>query len=343
LPYWIELAVPIGAFLLSAGIGVILIPWLKQFGFRQTINKHMTDIDGKKQGTPMMGGIMFIIASIVAACAGIALFIRFSGAYAFRPDNSSLYRLAVGIIYALLNASLGFTDDYRKAKLHDNDGISMKAKLIPQFIFSAAFLYALYLLGDTSTAIDIPFFGLLDLGILYYPIMLLFAVYLTNAVNLTDGVDGLCGSMTTVAAVSLAMIAAKYGSSEYTIWSLAVAGGCVGFLVHNLHPAKVFMGDTGSMYLGGFITAAGFALHEHVLLIIVAAMYIIEALSVVIQRTYYKATKDPRTGIGKRIFLSSPIHHHYQKKGYSDNRIVILFSAITLACGVLAVILAYRG
>jgi phospho-N-acetylmuramoyl-pentapeptide-transferase len=341
LPFWILLVVPLLALVLSAAVGVILIPWLKRFGFRQTINKYLTGIDGKKQGTPMMGGFMFIIASVVALCVGIALYTHFSGSYGLRSDNNALYRLFAGLIFALLNASLGFADDYRKAVMKNNDGISMKAKLIPQFIFCAAFLYALYLLGDRSTAVDIPFFGLLDLGILYYPLMVLLMVYLTNAVNLTDGVDGLCGSMTTVTAVALAMLAARYGSPEYTIFSLAIAGGCLGFLTHNLHPAKVFMGDTGSMYLGGFITAVGFALHEQVLLIIAALLYIIEALTVVIQRVYYKATKDPVTHVGKRIFKKTPIHHHFQELSWSDNKIVIVFSSITLLFGIIAVTLAY--
>jgi phospho-N-acetylmuramoyl-pentapeptide-transferase len=341
LPYWIELIVPLAAFVLSAGIGVVLIPWLRRFGFRQTINKYLTGIDGKKQGTPMMGGFMFIIASIIALAGGIALYIGFSGSWHLRENNNELYRLIAGLVFALLNASLGFADDYRKAVKKSNDGIKMIEKLIPQFIFCSAFIYVLYLLGDRSTFVEFPLIGSLNLGWLYYPLMVCFAVYLTNAVNLTDGVDGLCGSMTVVAAVALAMIAARFASPEYAIFSLAVAGGCLGFLVHNLHPAKVFMGDTGSMYLGGFITAVGFALHAHVLLIIVALVYIIEALTVLIQRTYYKATKDPRTGIGKRIFLKTPIHHHFQELKWSDNKIVAAFSFMTLLCGTLACVLAY--
>jgi phospho-N-acetylmuramoyl-pentapeptide-transferase len=341
LPIWIELVVPLTAFVLSAGIGVLLIPWLRRFGFRQTINKFLEGIDGKKQGTPMMGGFMFIIASIIALAGGIALYIGLSGNFQLRADNNALYRLIAGLVFALLNASLGFADDYRKAVKKSNDGIKMHEKLIPQFIFCSAFMYALYLLGDTSTFVEIPFFGSLNLGPVYYPLMVCFAVYLTNAVNLTDGVDGLCGSMTTVTALALAMITTRFASPEYTLFSLAVAGACLGFLVHNLHPAKVFMGDTGSMYLGGFITAVGFALHQHVLLIIVALLYIIEALTVLIQRTYYRATKDPRTGVGKRIFRKTPIHHHFQELKWSDNKIVIVFSFATLVCGAAACLLAY--
>jgi phospho-N-acetylmuramoyl-pentapeptide-transferase len=341
MPFWTSILVPLLAFLLSASFGVILIPWLKKLGMRQTINKYITSIDGKKQGTPMMGGFMFIAGSIIALALGMVLYINFSGSYFLREDNNALYKLLAGLLFALLNSSLGFADDYVKAVQKKNDGIKMRQKLIPQFIFAAAFIYALYLLGDTSTAIEFPLIGSLELGWLYYPLMVCFAVYLTNAVNLTDGVDGLCGSMTVVSGVALAMLATRFGNPEYTLFSLAVSGGCLGFLVHNIHPAKVFMGDTGSMYLGGFITAVGFVLHEHFLLIIVALIYIIDALTVLIQRLYYRATRDPRTGKGKRIFPKTPIHPGFQEMGWSDNKVTIVFATATLLCGIAADVLAY--
>ncbi|MDR0986675.1 MAG: phospho-N-acetylmuramoyl-pentapeptide-transferase [Ruminococcus sp.] len=341
MPFWIQLTVPLLAFLLSASVGTILIPYLKKLGMRQSINKYITSIDGKKEGTPMMGGFMFIIASIIALAVGMVLFITFGGTYHLRADNSALYKLLAGLIFALLNSALGFADDYFKAVRKNNDGIKMRQKLIPQFIISAAFVYALYLLGDRSTAVWLPFIGNLELSWFYYPLMVCFAVYLTNAVNLTDGVDGLCGSMTTVSGVALAMLSTSFSSPEYTLFSLAVAGGCLGFLVHNLHPAKVFMGDTGSMFLGGFITAVGFALHAHFLLIIIALVYIIDALTVLIQRLYYRATRDPKTGKGKRIFPKTPIHHGFQEMGFSDNKVTLLFTGFTLLCGIAANLIAY--
>ncbi|MDR0974208.1 MAG: phospho-N-acetylmuramoyl-pentapeptide-transferase [Ruminococcus sp.] len=341
MPFWIQLTVPLLSFLLSAFIGTILIPRLKKLGMRQTINKYIASIDGKKEGTPMMGGFMFIIASIVSLAVGMALFIAFGGQFHLRSDNNALYKLIAGLVFALLNSSLGFADDYVKAVQKKNDGIKMRQKLIPQFIFAAAFVYVLYLLGDRSTAVWLPIFGELELSWFYYPLMVCFAVYLTNAVNLTDGVDGLCGTMTVVSGLALAMLSTRYGSPEYTLFSLAVAGGCLGFLVHNLHPAKVFMGDTGSMFLGGFITAVGFALHAHFLLIIIALIYILDALTVLIQRLYYRITRDPRTGKGKRIFPKTPIHHGFQEMGLSDNKVTILFAACTLLCGIAANLTAY--
>jgi phospho-N-acetylmuramoyl-pentapeptide-transferase len=209
--------------------------------------------------------------------------------------------------------------------------------MILQFLYSAAFLFALYMLGDKSTSVNFPFLGDLQLGWFYYPLMLLLSVYLTNAVNLTDGVDGLCGSITVISSVAFAMMCSSLGAQEYTLFSLAMAGACLGFLVHNLHPAKVMMGDTGSMYLGGFVVAVGFILHRHVILVIIAAVYVAEALSVVIQRIYYKATH------GKRIFKMSPIHHHFELSDWSENKIVIVFSCCALAFGIIGNLLLIYG
>jgi phospho-N-acetylmuramoyl-pentapeptide-transferase len=334
MPLWIQITVPLLSFLLSAAIGTVLIPQLKKLGMRQTINKYITSIDGKKQGTPMMGGFMFIIASIVALAVGMVLYIVYGGTFSLRSDNNDLYKLIAGLVFALLNSSLGFADDYTKAVRKKNDGISMRQKLIPQFIFAGAFVWALWLLGDKSTAVYLPFFGSLELSYFYFPLMVCFAVYLTNAVNLTDGVDGLCGSMTVIAGLALAMLSTKFAFPEYTLFSLAVSGACLGFLVHNFHPAKVFMGDTGSMYLGAFITAVGFVLHQHFLLIVVALVYIIDALTVLIQRLYFKLTH------GKRLLPKTPIHHGFQEMGFSDEKVTIMFTAATLLCGIAAYLFA---
>jgi phospho-N-acetylmuramoyl-pentapeptide-transferase len=337
MPYWIELLVPALAFIITAVSGHFLIPVLKKVGMKQTIYELAPDSHKKKQGTPMMGGFMFIIGSLSALAIGIVFYYKFSENAVLRLDNVPFYRLIVGIIFILLNASIGFTDDYIKAVKHQNAGLNPKQKMILQFFYGAAFLYALYILGDTSTAVIFPFLGELNLGLFYYPIMLLVIVYLTNAVNLTDGVDGLCGSITVITGVALAMCSAALGAQEYTLFSLAIAGACLGFLVHNLHPAAVMMGDTGSMYLGGFVVAVGFVLHQHIILFVVALVYIIEALSVVLQVIYFKITK------GKRIFKMSPIHHHYELSGWSENKIVVVFSTLALVCAVAGYLLLTFG
>jgi phospho-N-acetylmuramoyl-pentapeptide-transferase len=331
MPFWIELAVPAISFILAVIIGRFLIPALAKIGAKQSISVYAPETHKKKAGTPMMGGLMFIVSSVAALGIGLLLYNRFSNEAVMRIDNSTLIRLLTGVLFMLANAAIGFADDFTKAVKKKNDGLSVSQKLIIQFAVSALFLYALYIQGDKATYVHFPFIGNLELSFFYYPIMLLIIVFLTNAVNLTDGIDGLCGSVTTIAAVSLGMLASMKGADEYTLLSLAIAGGCVGFLVYNLHPASVFMGDVGSMYLGGFVVAVGFALREHVLLIIVLLVYVIECGSVFIQRLYFKITH------GKRLPIVTPVHHHFERKlNWTENKIVILFTVCALICGIAA-------
>ncbi len=330
MPFWINLIVALIAFAVSAITGKFLIPLLKKLHFGQTIYEDGPKWHKDKQGTPMMGGFMFIIGTTVAVAVGYAIYRFRSADPTVIPDNTGLYRLLAGFAYALLNAGIGFIDDYTKAVKKQNLGLKAKQKMVMQFTISAAFLAALYLLGDTSTKITFPFLGDVDFGIFYYVIMLLYLVFLTNAVNLTDGIDGLCGSVTVITGLSFVMLCASMGIWEYSIFGMALAGGCLGFLVWNLHPAKVFMGDTGSMFLGGAVCALGFVTHQHLLLALVAIVYILEALSVVIQVLYFKATK------GKRLFKMSPIHHHFELSGFSEYKIVITFSCVALLAGIAA-------
>lgn len=330
MPFWVNTVVALIAFGVSAAAGIFLIPLLKKLHFGQTIYEKGPAWHKSKQGTPMMGGFMFIIGTLAAVAAGYAIFrFRQHGSTAV-PDNTGLYRLLAGLAFALLNGCIGFTDDYIKAVKKQNLGLKAKQKMVMQFIVSAAFLYALWLLGDRSTAIAFPFFGDVDFGIFYYPIMVLYLIFLTNAVNLTDGVDGLCGSVTVIVGLSFVMLCAAMGEWEYSIFAMALAGACLGFLVWNLHPAKVFMGDTGSMFLGGAVCAMGFAMHKHLLLALIAVVYVLDALSVVIQVTYFKLTK------GKRLFKMSPIHHHFEMCGWSEYKIVITFSTAALIAGIAA-------
>ena len=330
MPFWVNTAVAFIAFAVSAATGIFLIPLLKKIHFGQTIYEKGPSWHKSKQGTPIMGGFMFIIGSAIAVAAGYAMY-RFRNAdRAIIPDNIGLYRLLAGYAFALLNAGIGFTDDYIKAVKKQNLGLKARQKMVMQFIFSAAFLYVLYLLGDHSTSITFPFFGDVDFGIFYYPLMLLYLIFLTNAVNLTDGIDGLCGSVTVISGLSFVMLCSAMGMWEYSIFSMALAGGCLGFLIWNLHPAKVFMGDTGSMFLGGAICAIGFATRQHLLLALIAIVYVADALSVVIQVTYFKITK------GKRLFKMSPIHHHFELCGFSEYKIVITFSTVALIAGIAA-------
>lgn len=328
MPFWINIIVALTAFAVSAVMGIFLIPLLKKIHFGQTIYEKGPAWHKDKQGTPIMGGFMFIFGSAAAIAIGYALY-RFRTADVGITDNTGFYRLLAGYIFALLNMVIGFADDYIKAVKKQNLGLKPWQKMVMQFIFSSAFLAALYLLGDTKTTLNFYWFEL-DIGIFYYPFMLLVIVFLTNAVNLTDGIDGLCGSVTVISMLSFVMLCSAMGIWEYSIFSMAIAGGCLGFLVWNLHPAKVFMGDTGSMFLGGSVVAIGLVTRQHLLLAIIAIVYICEALSVVIQVTYFKVTK------GKRLFKMSPIHHHFELCGFNEYKIVITFSLAGLIAGVIA-------
>ncbi len=344
MSYWVSIVIALSSAVLAGLIGIVLIPFLKKIHFGQTILDIGPAWHKSKQGTPIMGGFMFIISSIISVIIGY--FLLKSDMVIDLTDKTSAnnaLRLLACILFSLMFSGIGFIDDYIKAVKKQNLGLNSKQKMIMQFVLSVAFLAVLYALGDKSTAIDFIFFEL-DFGILYYPVMVLFIIYVSNAVNLTDGVDGLCGSVTFVTMLAMAAICAILKSYEISIYAIAIAGGCLGFLVWNLHPAKCFMGDTGSMYLGGSFIAIGLTTHMHLMIVIVGLVYILEALSVVIQVSYFKYTakqhfkKTGEKGKGKRIFKMSPIHHHFEMSGFSEYKIVITFSITAIIFSVLGVL-----
>lgn len=344
MSYWITAAVALLSFALAALIGIVLIPFLKKIHFGQTILEIGPAWHKSKQGTPIMGGFMFIISSVVATIVGYLLFKSDSMIdLTEKTAGNNAIRLLSCIIFSVLFSGIGFLDDYIKAVKKQNLGLNPKQKMIMQFVLAAAFLAMLYALGDKSTKIDFIFFDV-DFGIFYYPIMILFIIYVSNAVNLTDGVDGLCGSVTFITMLAMSSICGILKSYEISIYASAVAGGCLGFLIWNLHPAKCFMGDTGSMYLGGAFVAVGLTTHQHLMIVVVGLVYILEALSVVIQVSYFKFTarqhykKTGEKGKGKRIFKMSPIHHHFEMCGFSEYKIVITFSLAAIVFSVLGVI-----
>lgn len=344
MAYWITIATALISFVLAAVIGIALIPFLKKIHFGQTILEIGPAWHKSKQGTPIMGGFMFIISSIIAAVIGYLMFKSDSMIdLTEKTAGNNAIRLLACMLFSVLFAGIGFIDDYIKAVKKQNLGLNPKQKMIMQFLLSAGFLAVLYILGDKSTKIDFIFFDI-DFGILYYPVMILFIIYVSNAVNLTDGVDGLCGTVTFVTMLAMTAVCALLDLYEISIYATAVAGGCMGFLIWNLHPAKCFMGDTGSMYLGGAFVAVGLTTHKHLMIVVVGLVYIFEALSVVIQVTYFKITahqhfkKTGEKGKGKRIFKMSPIHHHFEMSGFSEYKIVITFSLAALVFSVLGVL-----
>jgi len=328
-----------------AGVsGIWLVPFLHKLKFGQPIKtKDGPQWHAKKQGTPTMGGFMFIISTVIASLVGYWIYrLKINPDVTDISTHHAFYRLLSCIVFSLLFGFIGFIDDYtkvksKKKKENANDGLSAMQKIIFQLVVSAGFLFALYKFGDSSTVLDLGFWVSPNLGIFYYILMIPVIIYLTNAVNLTDGVDGLCGSVTFVAMLIFTVCCAKLGQNELSYFTMSLAGGCLGFLLWNFNPAKCFMGDTGSMFLGAAVTGTGLILHKHLLMVLVAMVYILEALSVVIQVSYFKYTKK-KTGEGKRIFKMTPIHHHFELSGFSEYKIVITFSVTGIIFGVLGII-----
>ena len=335
MPFWINTVVVIISFTVTALSGFFLIPYLRKLKCGQTILDIGPNWHKSKQGTPTMGGFMFIIGTIVATLIG---FILLRGVYhtdklGGTEDYAGL-KLLAGIGMALMYMLVGFLDDYIKVVKKRNLGLKAIQKVVFQVLIAGLYLFILTTLGDTSTAIYFPLIGNVDFGLFYYPLMIGFIIFIVNSVNLTDGIDGLCSSVTLIAALAFLMICVTLGNNEYAVFSIALAGACLGFLLWNLNPAKVFMGDTGSMFLGGAIVAIGFATGYHLLLVLIGIIYVVESVSVILQIISFKTT-------GKRIFKMSPIHHHFEMSGWGEYKIVIIFSLITLLAGVIAVAAIY--
>ena len=276
-----------------------------------------------------LAAAMFIVGSIVATGVGYVLYRLFGMTDFVSPfsDREAL-RVLSCLLFCLLFGVIGFIDDFAKVAKKQNEGLKPMQKIVLQVVAAVLWLAAMYWLGDRDTTIGLGFTSF-DIKWFYYPLMVLVILYLTNAVNLTDGVDGLCGTVTLVAMLIFTLVCSKLQMEDYTLYTMALAGGCLGFLVWNLHPAKCFMGDTGSMYLGASVAAIGLATHQHLTMILVALVYILEALSVMIQVTYFKYTKK-KYGEGRRIFKMTPIHHHFEMKGWKETQIVVRFWIITI-------------
>ncbi len=331
-----EMLAAIISFVLAAALGKIIIPILTKINFGQTILDVGPNWHKKKQGTPTMGGVIFIIAIVLSFVTCFSLYV-----YEVKHEGKQIPQLAMirtiaGLIMALCFGFVGFLDDYIKVVKKRNLGLNAKQKLVLQFIVAGAYLLTLYLAGESSETY-IPFIGYINFGLFYWIFSAVFIVAMVNAVNFTDGLDGLNSSVTFFACMFLMLIANMLGIVQVSILASCVAGGCLGFLLWNFYPAKVFMGDMGSLFLGGMVCALAFSIKMPILLIILGLVYIIEILSVVIQVSYFKLTH------GKRLFKMSPIHHHFEMCGFSETKIDIIFSAFTAFLGILSVLLVYFG
>lgn len=320
----------VSAFLITSVIGMWVIPFLRRLHFGQTILDIGPAWHKSKQGTPTMGGIMFIAGITIAILAGW-LTLELSEQGVADASAAGSFYLWGGLLMALAFGLIGFLDDYISVVKKQNLGLKAGQKSLAQLLVAVVYLAAQQIFAPT-TSFWLPFIGDLDIGIFYYPLMLFIIVGTVNAVNLTDGIDGLDASVTMVAAMGFMVIASIAGFSQMNLLAAALAGGCLGFLVWNFHPAKVFMGDTGSLFLGGMVVALAFGLRRPVLLVFIGIVYVVETLSDIIQIGSVKLT-------GKRVFKMAPIHHHFEMSGWSEVKIVAVFSAVTAVGCLIAVLL----
>ena len=314
------------AFGVTALLGLVMVPWLRRLKFGQTILEYGPKWHSGKQGTPTMGGLLFIIG-IFAAVAVVFVTDKFMGGDIIAGDNpvrSAMYsKLFAGLVMALSLGLIGFVDDYIKVVKKRNLGLTIRQKTLMQLLVIIAFLGSLKLSG--SSFMYIPFYGATgDLGVFFFLFGIVLIYGATNAVNFTDGIDGLCSSVTLTSAAAMIVIAFMRNNLGAGVVAAAVAGACAGFLVWNWNPAKVFMGDTGSMFLGGIVVALAYAVDCPLILLPVGIIYFIEGLSDVLQIGYFKMTH------GKRIFKMTPIHHHFEMSGWKEKKIVIVFSLVNL-------------
>ena len=329
--------VAVVAFIITAVSGYYILPVLKKLNFGQTILEEGPTWHKKKQGTPTMGGIIIIFGVLIAFSIGCIYSLAVKKGFYFEAPRK-LPEILATLGLALAMAGIGFLDDYIKVVKKRNLGLTARQKTILQLAASAVYLVILSLCGMNTTWI--PFLGEVDIsrgaGLIFWVVALFFIYGFINAVNLTDGVDGLAGSVTLVVCCGFMLVSGISVFAGANMLSAAFAGACVGFLVWNAHPAKMFMGDTGSLFLGGAVVGLSFLIGKPILLLLMGIVYLCEALSVMIQVAYFKKTK-------KRIFKMTPIHHHFEMSGWSEEKVVLVFSGVTLIACVIAILLVYFG
>ncbi len=323
------LGVTLSVFLLTALLEYKLIPILRSHKAGQRILEIGPRWHKYKEGTPTMGGLAFVFATLIVAAAYFIVL-------GVRGTAGKMTPLALTLIYAVANGAIGFVDDYCKLIKKQNEGLTSKQKLFLQFVIAAAYVFVMSYTGNMETAIRIPFTDrMIDFGWLWYPVAIILLAGVVNGANLTDGVDGLASSVTFVI------------GCFYTFWAfmaadegLSVVGGLLigitlGFLIFNFHPAKVFMGDTGSLFLGALVIGGAFQMREGAVGLIVSAVFIVEMLSSFLQTNIFRITRK-LTGKGKRIFKMAPLHHHLEKCGWNEYRIMYVFSFVELLFCILA-------
>lgn len=307
------------SFLVTAGVGHFLVPALRRMKAGQSIRTDGPVWHKAKEGTPTMGGLMFIVG------IGVAIFLL-----GWKRMLGGNFAHLYVYLFAAVFGAIGYVDDYRKVRMHQNLGLSALQKFLMQLAAAVAFLCLMRYEGLLTPNLYLPFFN--TQLVMNWMVYLIFAAFVivgtVNSVNLTDGIDGLATGVTIPVALFFAIVAGWWGYLELGIFAGALVGGLLGFFLYNHHPAKVFMGDTGSLFLGGAVAALAFAFDMPLVLIPVGVIYIAETLSDIIQVGYFKLTH------GKRIFKMAPLHHHLELSGWSEAKLVTVFTAITaVGCG----------
>ena len=304
----------------TSGVGYFLIPFLRRVKAGQSIKRDGPVWHMSKEGTPTMGGLMFIagmLAAVLIVCV--------------RELREGDWSAPAMLFFALVQGAIGFTDDLEKIRRHGNQGLTGWQKSLLQLVVAVAFVLLLRYIGYLSPNLYIPFFD--RVVPLPEPVYVAFCAFVilgtVNAVNLTDGVDGLVTGVTLPVSLCFAALAVTWGMEPQAVFAAALTAGLIGFLVYNRHPAKVFMGDTGSLFLGGAVCALAFAMDMPLALVPLGIVYIAEAMSDILQVGYFKLTH------GKRIFKMAPIHHHFEKCGWSEWKVFWVFSSVSLAFALL--------
>lgn len=320
----------VAAFLITMAAAAFLVPLLGRIHFEQPI-KYINGPawHAKKRGTPTMGGLCFIIGTVAGE------YLAMLGMQRLEPqlaDMGQRARVALALGAALGFAFIGLLDDGLKVSSKRNCGLRAWQKLVLQTIVTTLMLTGLYLTGGVETAMFIPALGYVELGGWYYPLTYLTVLFFVNAVNLTDGVDGLCTCVTFVVMVGFIAVCGLMNYVHLTVLPAAVAGSLLAFVLWNFYPARVFMGDTGSMFLGGLVAALAYCMGWPSLLLLLGGVYLVEGASVVVQVAWFRLSG------GKRLFKMTPIHHSFELSGWSEVRITCVFSAAAAVCVLLTLV-----
>ena len=307
------------AFLIVVILGPIFIPMLTKFKFGQTVRDDGPKTHLQKNGTPTMGGVLIIIAILITGLT--------------RSNISS--DMVIGLICVVGFGFVGFVDDFIIIKMKRSLGLKPWQKIVMQVALALYVSYYQYSSSPSATQLIIPFTdAVINLGPLYVPIMTFMIVGIVNAVNLTDGLDGLASGVTLIVAAFFMIFATSISNTDVAVLAAATVGACIGFLGFNAYPAKIFMGDTGSMALGGAVTAFAVLTNSMLLFVLVGGIYFAEAISVMLQVTYYKLTK-------KRIFKMAPIHHHFEQCGWPETKVVFTFWIVTVVLAWIGIIAVF--